>query len=323
MTRIFFTLGLAFTLLMPLASRCGAQESSRFLNGIAAIVNDDVVTVLEVMTYIGPSLEMAERQYFDRPQVFAQKRQEALEDGINQLVERQLILHDFKTGGYNLPESIIDEEIAREVRERFGDRVTLTKTLQAQGMTYEKFRTQTRDRIIVEAMRSKNVSSGIIISPHKIEVFYATNQTQFALEDQAKLRMIQIKNPANGGAEAARKMANEIASKIKAGASFAEMANVYHEGSQKGGDWGWVEKSVLRKELADVAFKLKAGEMSDVLETTDGFYLMLVEERRMAHVRPLAEVREELEKVLVVQERARVQKKWIDRLKGKSFVRYY
>jgi hypothetical protein len=50
---------------------------------------------------------------------------------------------------------------------------------------------------------------------------------------------------------------------------------------------------------------------------------MLVEDRRPAHTKPLAEVREEIERNLIAQENERLQKKWIDRLKAKSFVRYF
>jgi parvulin-like peptidyl-prolyl isomerase len=103
------------------------------------------------------------------------------------------------------------------------------------------------------------------------------------------------------------------------------MATVYSTGSQRsqGGDWGWVERSVLRKELAEVAFTLQPGTLSDVIETAEECYLMLVEENRLSHTRPLSELRDEIEKTLLIQERARLQKQWIDRLKAKTFVRYF
>jgi len=68
----------------------------------------------------------------------------------------------------------------------------LTKTLQAEGITYEKFRNQVRDNFIEQALRGKNVSAEIMISPHKIERYYQSHQDQFKLEDQIKLRMIVL-----------------------------------------------------------------------------------------------------------------------------------
>jgi hypothetical protein len=74
-----------------------------------------------------------------------------------------------------------------------------------------------------------------------------------------------------------------------------------------------------------VAFSLEAGEMSGVIEIPEAlaFYLMLVEDKRTSHVRPLSEVRDEIERTMLTAERARLQKLWIERLRKKTFVRYF
>ncbi len=298
-----------------------ARAQMQYLNGIAAIVNESLITVQEVKEFIEPTLNVIERTYWDRPQMLQMKRQEILEDGINQLVERQLILSDFKNSGGSLPESIIDEEINREIREQFGDRSTLIKTLQARGITFETYRQRMRERIIVSSLRSLRISQEIIISPYKIEAYYATNKNKFLVEERVKLRIIQIKNSPSEPTRA-KSLAKEIYDKIKSGTPFNEMT-VYHEGSQKNGEWGWVEYSVLRKELADAVRKLKPGEYSDVVETSEGCWILFVEEYQPPHVKPLVDVRDEIEKELLAQERDRLQKKWVDRLKTKAFVRYF
>ena len=80
---------------------------------------------------------------------------------------------------------------------------------------------------------------------------------------------------------------------------------------------------MLRKELADVAFQLKAGDRSGVIETGGAYYLMLVEDTHPQHVKPLTEVRGQIEQELLSQERDRLQKQWIERLRKKTFVRYF
>jgi peptidyl-prolyl cis-trans isomerase SurA len=314
---ILILFGLAF-------GRARAQTQSEPVNGIVAIVNDTVITYKDVQMYIGPAMELLIRQYGQQPAVLEKKVMEAQRDGVEQLVERQLILNDFTVSGYSMPESIIEEEIRRDIKERFGDRLTLTKTLREQGMTYESYKRQTRDRIMVEALRAKNVGSEIFISPFKIENFFKEHQEEFKQQDQIKLRMIVL-NKTGQSAATKRQLAGDILKQLDEGASFAELAKIYSEGSQRdqGGDWGWVEKGVLRKELADAAFKLKAGQRSGIVETPEAYYLMLVEETRGAGVKALNEVRDQIERNLIVQERARLQKKYIDRLKKKSFVRYF
>ena len=136
--------------------------------------------------------------------------------------------------------------------------------------------------------------------------------------------MIVLNKPP-GDTNETRMLAEEILAKINAGTPFAEEASLYSQGSQstQGGDWGWVEKSVLRKELAGPAFSLKAGEKSGVIDTPEACYLMMIEERRPEHVKPLSDVRDEIEENLLAEESNRLQKQWIDRLKKKTFVRYF
>lgn len=298
-----------------------------FVNGIAAIVNGAVITEQDLQEYTRSAIDLVARQYRGDPQKFQQEVGKIRGEAVDQLVERQLILHEFKTAGYNeaVVEPIVEDEIKKRIRERFGDRVTLTRTLQGLGITSEAFRQQIREEIIVDALRARHVSSEITVSPHKIEMFYLTNREAYKLNDQIKLRMITLNHNTDAQAENAGKLASEIVKKLEEGASFAEMATIYSEGSQRtqGGDWGWVEKSVLRKELADVAFTLKPGKPSQVVKTPTASYIMLVEEIRPSHIRPLPEIRAEIEKNLLIQERARLNKKWIDRLRAKSFVRYF
>lgn len=312
-------------LLSALLLTATSQAAPSLLNGVAVIVNSEVITYQQVEESVLPVVELLRRQYSRQPQVFEQKLNEVRRERLNELVERQLILHEFNTAGYQLPESVIEDEISRRIREQFGDRLKLTKTLQKEGRTFEGFKKDIREQFIVSAMRSRNISSELIISPYKIEKYYQENLDQFKLEDQVKLRMIFLSSPTEATAEATKKLADEIRAKIKEGAAFAEMASVYSSGSQRsqGGDWGWVEKSVLREDLAEAAFKLKAGEVSEVLVRPDGCYLMLVEEVKASHHRPLPEVRDEIEKKFRAQEVERLNKQWMDRLKTKSFIRYY
>jgi peptidyl-prolyl cis-trans isomerase SurA len=295
------------------------------VNGIKAVVHNSVITFHEVDVLTAPMADVLRRQYRAEPEVFQQKITQAVDENLDQLVERQLILHDFETEGYNLPDSIIDEVVQERIRTRFGDRANFAKSLKAEGITFEKFRKQVRDQFVIEALRGKNISSEIMISPTKLENYYKEHQDKYKVEDEIKLRMIVMRVPSPAEAAQKRQLADNILAKIKGGATFTEMASVYSEGSQRsqGGDWGWVERSVLRKDLADAAFALNTGEVSGVIESGEAFYLMLVEEKRPAHVKPLNEVRDEIEKGLLSQEQTRLEKQWVDRLKKKTFIRFF
>ena len=306
----------------------GLPLRAELADGILAIVNNSVITREQVAEFVAPAIDALRQQYAgpdNASDVFQQKASAVFNDGLEQLIDRQLILHDYETSGYvPLPDSFVDQLVQDRIRERYGDRITFMKTLQAQGMTYEQFRKDVRDQYIISAMRAKNVSQEIVISPYKIESYYLAHQDDFKVEDQVKLRMIVL-NKSSDDDQSAHRMAGEILTQIKQGASFAQMASVYSQGSQRsdGGDWGWIDRSVLRKQLADIAFSLKPGQMSDIIDTPQACYLMLVEQKRPAHVRSLNEVRDDIEATLRAHEQSRLEKQWISDLKKKTFIRYF
>jgi peptidyl-prolyl cis-trans isomerase SurA len=295
------------------------------VDGVLAVINDTVITREQVREFVAPAIDGLQRASAGQPEaVFQRKLTGVISDGLEQLVERQLILHAFDTEGYRMPDSYLDEMVQERIRDRYGDRVTLMKTLQAQGETLEQFREDVRDQAIESYMRSKNVAQEIVISPFKIETYYQAHTNDFKLEDEVSLRMITLNKTGSDDTDTV-KLAREIRSQILAGAAFADMAAIYSQDSlrSQGGDRGWIERSVLRPELADAAFALQPGQVSDVIETPNTCYLLLVEQKRPAHVKPLNEVRNEIEQNLRAQEQTRLQKQWIDRLKAKTFILYF
>ena len=298
---------------------------AELVDAIKAVVNNGVVTYAEVEDFIAPAAQALQREYAEQPDLFRQKLGDALSDGQEQLIERQLILHDFDTEGYRLPETVVDEMVQERIRDKFGDRITLMKTLQAQGQTYEKFRREVRDQYIVSALRAKSTApEKIIVSPYKVETYYLVHQNDFKVEDEVKLRMIVL-NKTSGDDTNTVRLAGEILAQIKGGATFQEMASVYSQDSQRsqGGDRGWVEHSVLRKELSDIAFALKPGQISDVIDMPEACYIMLVEQARPAHVKPLNDVRDDVELTLRTQAQKQLEQQWIERLKKKTFIRVF
>src|SRR6266566_2468219 len=264
-------------------------------NGIRAVVHDSVVTADEVELGIEQSAERLSQQFRNRPEMFQSKVGELRTAKLEELLDRQLILHEFKTAGYNLPESIIDELVQEEIRAQFRDRVTATRSLQEKGITYEKFRQKMRDQFIVTALRQKNISSEIIISPHKVENYYLAHKDNFKMDDEVKLRMIVLNKTNDPALPDARKMADEILVKLKNGDSFEENAKLYSQRLQQRTGAEWFQTSQLRKELAEATAKLKAGERTDVIDFPDSCYLVLVEETRPAHIKSLGDVRGEIE----------------------------
>jgi peptidyl-prolyl cis-trans isomerase SurA len=302
-----------------------AVSAEQFVSdGVAVIVNDAIITYQDVERMAGNAISVLISQYRNQPEVLRERINTTKADATEQLIERQLILAEFKTAGYNFPESIIEDTIQARIREQYPDRATMMQTLRADGLTYESYRQRTREEIVIKAMVQKNLNPDILISPQRIVEFYGQNKTNYAVGEEVKLRMIVL-NKKSGDTGAAKELGQEIIRKLDEGAKFSEMAKIYSEGARAAtdGDWGWAERSVLRKELADVAFSLQPGQRSGLIDLNDSVWIVLVEEKRPARLRPLAEVRDEIERILRQSESERLRRKWITRLKDKAFVRYF
>jgi hypothetical protein len=366
------TLQLTVTAALGLAGLFSVQ--GQIINGIKAVVHDSIITYEDVDDLTAQTANVLRNQLRAQPELFRKKMEEANAENLEKLLSRELILHEFKTAGYNLPESVIDELVQERIQAKFGgDRATMAKTLQMQGLSRERFREQVREQFIVEALRQKNISSEIIISPYKVEKFYQAHQDEFKVEDEVKLRILVLGNTTDPKAPDPRKIVEEILAKLKEGASFVEMAAVYSQEPRSNQEAKWYERSQLTKGLADIAFGLEPKQYSGVLSRSAGdeywiclyengrrtvarhygvdpvtkkeslveevrlendsqesripppreFFLMMVEEKRTAHFKPLGDVREEIERSLMLQERNRLEKQWIERLKKKTFVRYF
>jgi peptidyl-prolyl cis-trans isomerase SurA len=308
-----------------LAWSAAAPARAEVVNGVKAVVHTSVITYGEIESDVMMLAEDYRRQYIRQPAVFQQKIEAALKDSFDNALKHQMILRDFESSGYNLPESYIEEIVAAEVK-RYGGRTTLTKTLQARGITYEKWRQKVKDQFLVGQLRNQNINRETIISPYKIQAYYNEHKDSYQVAEQVKLRMIMLNKPADEAElEGAKELAQQVLEKLKGGAAFSEMASIYSQGTQRsqGGDWGWAERSVLRSELADLAFNLKPGELSDVIETPQAYFIMLVEDKRASHVKPITEVREEIENLLGQQERTRLEAKYVEKLKKKTFIRKF
>src|SRR5262245_12705676 len=189
-----------------------ASPGQEVLDGIAAVVNDDVITFSQVRELVGPAEAQARREL--RGEALPAKIKEIRLKAINDLIDRQLILQEFYNNKFNIPDHFIEDRVGAIVREEFGgDRNAFVRTLQAQGYTFERFKNLEREKMIVQAMRSQNVKNDIIIPEPRIQEYYQKNRGEFSEDDQVKLRMIAIRRAEDGG-DSRRKQVEEIRSKI-------------------------------------------------------------------------------------------------------------
>jgi parvulin-like peptidyl-prolyl isomerase len=252
---------------------------------------------------------------------------EAYKEGLDALVERALIIEEFGAAGGELPDRLIEDQITNFINDRFkNDRAAFLQALVEERMTLDDWREETRNRLIVQIMRRREVADRVVISPSEVRAMYEARAADFNIPEQVKLRMIVLQRGKTDDERAAsRKKADDIHAKLADGADFAQLATEASQGpnAKDGGDRGWMSPGDLRDELAVVARTLKSGEVSGVVETDEALYILKVEDHKDASLLPFAEARPKIEDEIREREELRLYKALIERLKRKFYVQVF
>ncbi len=291
---------------------------------IRAIVGNAVITRQQVARSAAADVES---QGLDTPGTSDSVLQRIYNDTYQAMLRHNIILQDFKRmekeKHAKIPENIIDEEVDRRIKTRFGgDRVRFDKWLEANGMTRLKFRQDARDDIIDEIMRHEFVPQPII-SPLKIEQYYADHQDKYSVPERVKFRwIVKDKQPDDTNGTVRGRVEN-ILQLARAGSDFGDLANTpdYSDSPQRPPDWLEIDKvnEAYRSELS----KIKPGECTGIIETERAYYILHLDAREPAHLAPLNEVRGSIADDLKKQEWNRRYDAWINKLRNKVSIQEF
>jgi len=307
------------------------SQGQRPLNGVAAVVNNEAITYLEVFRQTAREEEDLKSQMLAgkiTDEERKKKVRQLWDTVLESLIETRLILQEYKNKGYSFPDYYFDREERQKIRDEYGgDRQALLKTLEERGETYADWRKSVRETFIVQQMRMINAKRLITISPHMIEAYYQEHVRDFLQPDRIKLRLIYISPNSGPNPEAT---AREVLTAVEQGVDFATLAQRYSDHNRDGGglfqeNGGWAEREALQSELAEVAFKLRPGQSSGIISLTMGngqvsYYILHVEDVKKATVTPLSNIREAIENTLASKENEKTQQEWIDRLKRGAYI---
>lgn len=300
-----------------------AMARSQPIDGYAALVNNRVITVGEVLAIVQPIRAQLVETYTGRE--LETKMEEAYQEGLDALIERALILEEFIAMGGNIPDRAVDDQINVMINERFkNDRTAFLEALAEDRMTLDDWREETKNRLIVNLMRRREVIDRVMIAPRAVRDLYESRSFQYQVPEQIQLSMIVLHKGASSNDQAVKKKeAAQIREKLLAGGNFAELAKSSSEGykAADGGDQGWMDPKTLRKELVEAVATLDPGRISEVIETDDDFYILKVEAKKNASVIPFDDVRSQIEEELHKAEELKQYEAWIERLKKKFYVK--
>lgn len=320
------TLGLIVALAWLAAFAAGAADKVISVDGYAAVVNDQVITIGEVMGVMQP-VERQLRQTYDGSTLTA-KLEEAYSNALTSLIERALIIEAFKQQKeFTLPDTVVNSRMDELIRNKFNNnRAALMKALEEEGLTLEDWRQGLKNSMIVSLLREREVDSKVVISPQAVREAYEKAGEQYRIPEQVDVRMIVIHRGQTEEETALKyKQAEDVRQRLLAGANFEELAKQVSEGPRAaaGGVVGWIDPASRRAELAEALQNMDPGDISEVIPAGDDFYILKVEGRRNATVIPFEKVQDTLRTELQKKEAKRLYDAWIVRLRQKVYIRKF
>jgi peptidyl-prolyl cis-trans isomerase SurA len=299
------------------------------VNGIAAKINGRVVTKNQVSFMLAPIYAQLSAQFPRRGAQFEAKFKESKANIVQELIDRQIVLDEFKQLGAAIKPSIIDEEVKRQVRELFnGDEAKFREELKRSRLTMEGYREMTREKMIVQAMRAQQFSDAPPPLPQEIEKEYddVKGTLRDVTQDVISFQKIFIpaSDPQNPAAspETQLSLAESLANQLAKGADFTTLAKANSKDAfaDGGGLQEGVPRADLSPEFAAIMFDAPVGKLIGPLMDAQGFTLVKATKVQLGPPPPLVKVREMIEERVRRKKTSTQYERWIESKRKRAMI---
>jgi peptidyl-prolyl cis-trans isomerase C len=252
----------------------------------------------------------------------ADKRDAVLRSILDEIVTYHLLAQEARGRKMDASETDVDAEMLK-IRQEFPTEDAYKQALLLQGVTVEQLRDITRRAMQARKIVDAEVTTKIAVQDADVDAFYKQNIDRFKQGDSVHVSHIYLAVPPDAPpAEKNQKRAaaSELLKQLRAGADFAKVAreNSNDATAANGGDLGFFAKGDMPPDFEKVAFDLKPGTMSGVVELQTGLHIIKVHERRGPRTAPLAEVRENVKQFLLDGQRQTKLDALLGQIKAKS-----
>jgi len=260
------------------------------VNGIAAKVNGRVVTKNQVSFMLAPIYAQLAAQFPRRGAEFERIFKESKNKVLDELIDREIILDEFKQLGATIKPTVIDEEVDRQIHELYnGSEAKFLEELKKNRLTMDGYRKMTEEKLVVQAMRAKHFSDAPPPLPNEIQKEYA--EIKSTIRDMSKdvisFQKIYIPrtDQSNPGAtpESQLAIAEDLMKQLQEGKDFAELAKANSKDafSETGGVQENVPRTDLSPEFASILFDAEIGKLIGPLEDPQGFTVLKVTKKEL------------------------------------------
>ena len=252
-------------------------------------------------------------------------------DVLRDLIDQQLLLQRADDLGITGETEVIKKLDQMRKDMKLETMEDLEKAAEAQGVSFEDFKNTIRTQIVTQDVIAKEVGQKLTIDKGDEQKFYDEHKAQMERPEEVKLSEILIAPQKKEGAteidqqaaDAAKAKAEDILAQIRDGASFDDVAKKESQGpsAADGGDLGYFKRGVLAKELEEKTFAMKKGDVSDVIQTKQGFIIREVTDHQAAGVPPLSEIEPRVQDALYMEKLQPALRAYLEKLREDAFIK--
>jgi peptidyl-prolyl cis-trans isomerase SurA len=291
---------------------------TKVLDRVAAKVNNEIITLSSVNERVELLKQKSRGDYQG-------SKEEILDEALNEIVEEKLQLQEGKKRGLVVDDSAVEAAV-KDIEKKNGlQEGQLAIMLESEGRSMESYKNHIRDQILVSKVVRFELGSRVNISESKITKYYHNNQKDFWESGKARVRHILVLTEKGLSADKKKDkylLVKSILREVKDGRDFSDAAKEYSEdiSASEGGDVGFVEKGKMVPEFENAVYRMKEGEISDIVETEYGYHIIKVDKILAGRTLPLKDVKNKIQFILSSKKRKSAYEEWMHELRKSAFI---
>lgn len=256
------------------------KDESVALDRIVAVVNNEVVTRLDLDEQVKVASQQLRRQGTPLPASDVLERQL-----LERLITAKVLTQNAKETGLRVDDTQLQRSIERIAQENKATPEAFRKTLEGDGIDFNRFREELRNEILIARLKEREVDSKILITDAEIDNYLKNQQGQTGKDDEYNLSHILILVPEQASPEkiqAKKVIADKALEQIKGGADFRQVSAGVSDAPNAldGGPLGWRPAAKLPQIFVDAVKAMKVGDVSPVLRSANGFHIIKLADKR-------------------------------------------
>ena len=282
-------------------------------DGILAVVNEDVITMNDLRRFVQARINQLRAQG-----ISAETIRDQIDDleinGLQRLIEEKLLAQAAREMGMQIRPEAIEKRLDQIIR-AYDSSEDFIQSLSRLGLSLSEFKAMLEEQMLMQAAIEEHISRMITVSPSEVAAYYQEHIDEFQSPETLRLDGIFIPS-GNEPQRDARARAEEALKRLREGEAFEKVK----ADLKASNPLGEVKRGQLKPDVERRIFALKEGEVSDVIETDQGYYIVKLLKRLPARRRSLADAHDEIEQRLFRKKFQTHLEEWLAELKRKSHV---